>query len=616
MIYKIFCGDDTLKKISCVLIIRIAAIVLMLAALVAACFGSNQAIMSVCMPIEFQGEYSLDNGETWHTLSENSDIPAKYGSVILKGGFGSGFPDGFHFNFYLDHIAMEIFLNEEQILPDSRTEIGLNCANCRKEWLHWITPEISENDVLEIRLTNFHRFGNSNAYNEFLDNIYVGFEDNFSTFMLKSGQTDRIIGITLMAAGIMLLAVSLFFGLMNIDGGITTGNLGALALFFGGYIALDTIDISLWSWQFAFNTYALQICIMLAATCAAACIAENIRSKARKTALAAVFASGAVNGVLALLSIFKVMVIYDTLIFWFAAHIIIFAVLLGCCIYECVSKKVTDRLAIVSDFLLIGAAAADIICYFSGTSNAGICSTAVFLALFLIHLVRIIKVIPMNYKAAREAETLKAELAENRIAIMLSQIQPHFLYNSLNTIYGLCEKEPSAAKKAVNDFADYLRGNMDSLSRNCPVPFETELKHLNAYLSLEKMRFKNKLEIVWDIKARGFMLPALTVQPLVENAVKHGICKNENGGRVTISSRELEDCYEIEVSDNGVGFDVSEPPNDGRSHLGIENVRNRLWKMCGAALELSSEIGKGTSAVIHLPKKTDKQNNNTEGNAL
>ncbi|MGN1134624.1 MAG: sensor histidine kinase, partial [Oscillospiraceae bacterium] len=543
---------------------------------------------------------------------ESSDVSAKNGRVILKGGFGHGFPEGTHFNFYLDHITMEIYINGEQIVWDSVNEIGLTDSTCGIEWSHWISPEISEEDVIEIRLANFHRFGNKNAYNEFLGNIYGGTEDMFGSFMLRTGQRDRIVGIVLMAAGVMLVAAAMFFGLMHIDGGKVTGNLGALALFFGGYIALDTIDLSLWSWLNAFNTYALQICIMLSGTCAVACVEQSIKSKAGKTARVAVFASGAVNAVLALLSLFKVMVIYDTAFFWLMAHIAIYAVLLGCCIYECISKSAADRLAVVSDILLIIAAFADMICFALGLSYAGICSKTVFVILFLIHLVRIIKIIPMNFKAARETEQLKAELAENRIAIMLSQIQPHFLYNSLNTIYGLCEKDPSAAKKAVNDFSDYLRGNMDSLSRNCPVPFETELKHLRAYLSLEKMRFKNKLEIVWDIEANGLMLPALTVQPLVENAVKHGICKAENGGRVTISSREFDDRYEIEVSDNGVGFDVNVTPNDGKSHLGIENVRNRLWKMCGATLELSSEVGKGTSAVIILPKKTK----NTEGKAL
>ena len=124
-----------------------------------------------------------------------------------------------------------------------------------------------------------------------------------------------------------------------------------------------------------------------------------------------------------------------------------YAVLLGCCIHKCVCKRVPARFAIASVFLLIISAFADMVCFFLGVPFAGICSKGVFLGLFLIHLVRIIMIIPMNYKAAREAEQLKAELAENRIAIMLSQIQPHFLYNSLNTIYGLCEKDPSAAKR-------------------------------------------------------------------------------------------------------------------------------------------------------------------------
>ncbi len=601
-----------MKKLSHVLIIRITAMILMLAALMAACLGSNQSVRAFLLPIKFQGEYSLDGGETWDILFDGTDISAKNKSVILKGGFGSDFSEGSYFNFYLDHITMEIYIDGEQFLFDSANEIGLTDSTCGRKWIHWQSPEISEEDVIELRLKNPHSFGNDNAYSKLLANVYGGSEDAFDSFMLKTGKTSRIIGTSLMVAAIMLLAAAFFFGLMQIDGGVTVGNLGALALFFGGYFILDTVDLPLWSWLDAFNTYALQICIMLAATCAAACIAESINSKARKTARAAVFASGAVNAVFALLSLFKVMVIYDTLPFWLAAHAVIYAILFGCCIYECVCGKISSPLNIVSDFALITAAFADMICFIAGLDNAGICSKSVFPILFLIHLVRIIKVIPMNYRAAREAEQLRSELAENRISIMLSQIQPHFLYNSLNTIYGLCEKDPVAAKKAVNDFADYLRGNMDSLTRKSPVPFETELKHLKTYLSLEQTRFAKKLKIEWDIQTDSFMIPALTVQPLVENAVKHGICKSEKVGTVKISSRELDDCFEVEVSDDGVGFDVNEPKNDGKSHLGIESVRSRLWKMCGAALEITSEIGKGTSAVIILPKKTK----NTEGKAL
>lgn len=99
------------------------------------------------------------------------------------------------------------------------------------------------------------------------------------------------------------------------------------------------------------------------------------------------------------------------------------------------------------------------------------------------------------------------------------------------------------------------------------------------------------------------MIPALTVQPLVENAVKHGICQLDEGGTVKISMRDCGDRFEVEIWDNGAGFDPGETKNDGKSHVGIENVRTRLCKMCGAQLEITSEKGKGTTAVIRIPKE-------------
>ncbi|MGN0554101.1 MAG: histidine kinase, partial [Oscillospiraceae bacterium] len=475
-----------MKKISNILLIRIMATVLMLSALIVACFGSFQSTLPILLPIEFKGEYSLDNGETWNTLSPDSNIPAKYGSVILKGGFGLEFFEGTNFNFYLDHITMELYINGEQFLWDSANEMGLSDSTCGRKWVNFISPEISENDIIEIKLSNPHRFGNKNAYNELLGNIYGGSKNIFERIMLQTGKTSRMIGFAVIAAAAALLAAALFFGLMHIEGGVTVGNLGALALFFGGYFILDTIDLPLWSWLFSFNTYALQICIMLSATCAAACIAESIHGDARKMARGAVFASGAVNAVLALLPLFKVMVIYDTLLFWLLAHAVIYAVLLGCCIYECVCQKVSDRLAVISDFLLIIAAFADMVCYIAGSDNRGIFSKSIFLILFLIRFVMIIKVIPMNYKAAREAEQLKTELADRRIATLISQIQPHFIYNTLGSIYQLCLEQPQKAAELTHDFSQYLRGNFGELDNNNPILLSKELEHVKHYVNIEQ----------------------------------------------------------------------------------------------------------------------------------
>ena len=195
------------------------------------------------------------------------------------------------------------------------------------------------------------------------------------------------------------------------------------------------------------------------------------------------------------------------------------------------------------------------------------------------------------------------QLAEGRIDIMLSQIQPHFLFNALISISVLCEKNPMKAQTALNDFADYLRGNLDSLRRTAPVPFSKELKHIKIYLSLEQMRFESELNVVYDIEADSFLLPALTVQPLVENAVKYGVGKKPGGGTVTISTREEATCFSITVADDGVGYDPQETQYDGRTHIGIDNVRARLAAMVGGTLTIQSEKGRGTSATIQLPKE-------------
>ena len=200
-----------------------------------------------------------------------------------------------------------------------------------------------------------------------------------------------------------------------------------------------------------------------------------------------------------------------------------------------------------------------------------------------------------------ETQKLENELLESRISVMLSQIQPHFLYNALGVIYHLCDKDPKAAKQATADFSRYLRTNLDSLRMDAPVLFETELQHVQIYLSLEKMRFGEELEVVYEIQAEGFLIPVLTIQPLVENAVKYGVGKKPGGGTVTISSQEVEGYYQITVSDNGVGFDPCETQEDGRSHIGIENVKRRLWAMSEAKLEIKSEKGVGTTATITIP---------------
>lgn len=201
---------------------------------------------------------------------------------------------------------------------------------------------------------------------------------------------------------------------------------------------------------------------------------------------------------------------------------------------------------------------------------------------------------------------------ELRTRVMLSQIQPHFLFNSLSTISALCTADPEKAKSAANDFADYMRGNLDSLRESRIVSFEEELEHTAIYLRLEKLRFGEDMNVVYHTDFTDFDLPSLSVQPIAENAVKYGICGNENGGTVVISSEREGGNAVITVEDDGPGFDTNMIKNDGRSHVGIESVRSRLENMCGGSLIVESEPGAGTKAKIIIPLKTNDDDEETE----
>ncbi len=207
-------------------------------------------------------------------------------------------------------------------------------------------------------------------------------------------------------------------------------------------------------------------------------------------------------------------------------------------------------------------------------------------------------------------ERQKKELVESKTSIMLSQIQPHFLHNSLTAIAALCDKDAAEAKRATLNFSRYLRKNLDSVHKKMSVPFSEELEHVQTYLELEMMRFGDRLTVSYDIQSRDFMIPPLTIQPIAENAVKHGICGKESGeGALSISSSEKPDYYEVIIKDDGVGFVVDEKPSDGREHVGIDNVRTRLMTMCAATMDIDSAPMLGTVVTIKIPKKSRRYEN-------
>lgn len=205
----------------------------------------------------------------------------------------------------------------------------------------------------------------------------------------------------------------------------------------------------------------------------------------------------------------------------------------------------------------------------------------------------------------------EAELAEIKVSVLLSQIQPHFLYNSLTAISYLCDKEPQTAKQALLDFAQYMRGNLDSINSRELIPFKNELQHTEKFIKLEQLRYEERLNIVYDIQEKDFYCPALTLQLVVENAIKYGICTREEGGMVTIRTVRKGDNVIITVRDNGIGMNIESledipEKEDGKTHIGLKNVRYRVRLMTGGDVQFFSKYGEGTLVTITIPKEGRK----------
>lgn len=284
--------------------------------------------------------------------------------------------------------------------------------------------------------------------------------------------------------------------------------------------------------------------------------------------------------------------------FWLAAAIAIAALaLVGVVMALCWKDLPQEEGRAVLLYLLLPMAMIGVSLVYEEMSLLGMGTTLTLMLVF----------VNVQLQRDRRLREQDKELAQKKIAIMLSQIQPHFLFNILGSIEWLCETDPRKAQEATDELARFLRGNMDSLQSTSTIPASRELEHVRCYLNLERIRFGDHLRVEYDIGPTDFFLPALSLQPLVENAVRHGVTKREEGGTIRVSTSQTIQHYLVTIRDDGVGFDPERPKEDGRDHVGIENVRSRLAAQCGGSLLIGSRPGAGTVAQVRIPKKGKSQ---------
>lgn len=195
---------------------------------------------------------------------------------------------------------------------------------------------------------------------------------------------------------------------------------------------------------------------------------------------------------------------------------------------------------------------------------------------------------------------------QSELAFLQAQIKPHFLYNALNTIIAFCPTEPYQAMDLLIELSQYLRSSFDFRNRDRLIPLDKELELVESYLALEKARFNERLQV--DLQLDGnlrVLIPPLSIQPLVENAINHGIMKKELGGKVTVSVSQSDHFMRIEISDDGVGVTgerLKQVLSDaGTGSVGLKNINRRLLMLYGEGLQIESVLMQGTTISFSIP---------------
>lgn len=570
---------------------------------------NTQAKFPLPMPLELIGEYSY-NGVDWYPLEKDSELDALAGNLTIRGHFSREVAD-VPLNYYRNHIGVSVSVNGEQVFMDAQTEvgrlgIGLMESMCGCEWNGFKTQPITPEDEIEIQLINYHKYGNRTAYRDFVDTLCSSAVHETILESYYKGYKTRaeLIGGAVLVVGLMLLGAAVTAFVMRNGLAEKLMLTGLLAVTSGAYIYFDTVRVMDFSGSVAGNTFGRLLCTMFIYYMTGLCIVAELGGRRKKTARIAVGMSFAVNLILLTFVLFNQILLYDTLPYWVISQWIVCPVLLLCLIWEgvkCINQK---RIYLPALMAFLVAQMVDLTGVMDSMYSRGTCFKIVFVIMVLLYLAGTIRKILQNSDEADRAKQLDAELAEKRIAIMLSQIQPHFIYNTLGTIGQFCLEDPPKAADLVREFSLYLRGNFTELDNLKPIPISKEIEHVKHYVQIEQVRFPD-IEVTYDLQADDFLIPSLTIQPLVENAIKHGLMGLESGGHVEISTHETGEAYYVCVKDDGVGFEMS-VFNDGKKHVGIENIRGRLEAINKGGLIIDSTVNEGTVAIITIPKTEEE----------
>lgn len=554
--------------------------------------------------IYIDGMISIDGGPN-HKISNALLKQGIHHSLTMTGNFSSPIATDQYLILWPRNLRVKLFVNGiQRISTGQREEFPWFIEYAGNSFQAFPIGPVSPKDQIRIEVEKAYDSCRINVITSFFENMYVGYESSLYQSIIKYGLLQSCISIFLVLCGFLLFSVAV---LGNFSPALKPHRIYCLSAFciIGGiaylydssyeYIdllfphpVLNTI-IDLCSAPALLLTYLLFFNTLA--------ISHKTKHMLRWLILLFLIIES-IPLILQFTGILDLHVMQDT-------YIVIGNIILllgyGCIVLEALryhqQRLKNTILAVIPIVLVLFFKTLDIL-FERGPGRSYIQLSILF------------SFIPLFYNTleymkrstiimAKEKEMLQ-ELQNAQISIMLSQIKPHFLYNSLNTLGYLCKKDPDIAAEGIEHFSRYLRSNTEFLGETLLVPFTQELKHLEDYLYLEKLRFGERVQVDYELEVTDFLIPTLTIQPLVENAIRHGITKQQAGGTIKIRTRKENDEIILVISDDGIGFDSCAIGNDSTTHIGLENVKKRLELQCNAVFEIVSQPGMGTMVTIRM----------------
>ena len=493
--------------------------------------------------------------------------------------------------FYTYHQYVDVYIGETLVFSMYPPE---NCTFTKTVGSSWVKIPIYEQDRGEdicVRLTPVYEY-----VRERVPEFMIGSELDIFMHQFREDFLQMLISLLLILFGVSVIIPA---GILREEGAFT---LCLSAIMIGSWRLLDTLSITLLIEGHALLIYYISLFMLMGVGVPIANAVKNQQDQ-RNCMLFEAYALGTCLIVIVLLAL-QLMGQVDLRQTLWMVHVVQIAggmLILGDLIY--VDKKAKDsawlRNRKITFCSLAVAAFLDLtVFYITGESDHLVVTPLAYLVIVAVYSVRLLIKYLNQQLLLKDQEN---QLIQSRTTVALGQIRSHFIFNLLNAISGMCKSNPAKADETIVCFSRYLRANIDIFQSDKPVPFYQILENLEDYVVLEQVRFGDRIKFETDIEEEDFLMPPLVLQPIVENAIKHGLTARVEGGRIWLSTRSDSKWVYITVTDDGAGFEQHELYKE--DSVGLRNVRLRLKHMVNGNLTIKSTPGLGTSVQIMIPRK-------------